>query len=703
MSIGFAPLVPLWLVAVLAVVAVLVAGFALWRGMAGWALRGLALAALALALAGPQVLRSERQALDDITILLDDRSASQALGARAAQTDVALARMQAQLEAMPGMQVRRVTVGDDRDGTRLAAALNRAIAAEPEGRLAGVLLLSDGRLHDAPALPPGAPAPVHLLLSGEAADWDRRLVIEEAPLYGLIGEPVQVLLRVEDAGAVPAGVAGRPALLQVEIDGGPAGEVPIPTGQTFALTVVPEHGGPNVVSLRLAPPGGEPAQLTDRNDSAALTVMGVRDRLNVLLVSGEPHAGLRSWRNLLKSDASVDLVHFTILRPPEKFDGVPGDEMALIAFPVDDLFTQRIHDFDLIIFDRYRVRGILPPVYFENIRRYVQEGGAVLVSSGPEAVGVEGLGFTPLGPALPAVPTGGLAEAPFRPALSDQGRRHPVTAGLPGAGPAGGAPTWGPWLRRVEARARDGAAVVLEGDGQPLLVLDHYGKGRVAQLLSDQVWLWGRDFEGGGPQRELMRRIAHWAMAEPDLEEEALSAEVLPGEAGAILRITRQSLSENLGPLTLTAPDDTSRQVTLTEAAPGRFTADLPAPEEGLYRLEQDGLSRLVAVGPTAPREFEAPLATPDLLRPLVEASGGAVVALEDGLPDLRRVAPGAQAHGRALTGPWLGLVARGAETVTGQRAMPLLPGWGWLLLIGGLALGAWLREGGRLSRGQGR
>lgn len=697
MSLGLAPLVPLWLVALAVLVSLLVAGFALWRGMAGWALRGLALAALAAALAGPQILRTERQALDDIVILLDDRSASQELGTRAAQTDAALARLEAQLAAMPGMQLRRVTLGDDPDGTRLATALNRAVSAEPEGRLAGVLLLSDGRLHDAPALPAAAAAPVHLLLSGAAADWDRRLVIEEAPLYGLIGEPVEVLLRVEDEGAVPDTLAGQPATLHVEIDGGPAGSAAIPVGQTFALTVVPEHGGPNVVSLRLDPPEGGAPQLTDRNDAAALTVMGVRDRLKVLLVSGEPHAGLRAWRNLLKSDASVDLIHFTILRPPEKFDGVAADEMALIAFPVDDLFTQKIGDFDLIIFDRYRVRGILPPAYFDNIRRYVENGGAVLVSSGPEAVGVEGLGFTPLGQALPATPTGGLIEAPFRPAISDLGRRHPVTAGLPGG--EGEVPQWGPWLRRIEADIRDGAEVVMEGEGQPLLVLDHYGEGRVAQLLSDQIWLWGHEFEGGGPQRELLRRIAHWAMAEPELEEEALEAAILPGEAAPILRITRRSLAEAVGPVAVTAPDGSRRQVTLHQAAPGRFAADMPATEEGLYRLAQGDLSRLVAVGPAAPREFEAPLASADALRPLVEATGGAVLRLEEATPDLRLVSPGAATHGTALTGPWLGLVARGAQTVTGQRAAPLLPGWGWLALVAGLVMAAWLREGGRLAR----
>lgn len=692
MSIGFAPLVPIPLIWAMVVIAVIVAGFALWRGLAGWALRGLALAVLAFGLAGPEWLRADRRALDDIVIILDDRSASQELGERKAQTDAALTHLEGRINAMPGMALRRVTLGDDPDGTRLAHALNRAIAAEPEARLAGIVLLSDGQIHDGDALPDTVPAPLHLLLSGEPDDWDRRLVIEEAPGYGLIGEAVEIILRVEDQGVVPPEVAGQ-AGLQVNIDGGAEGHVTIPTGVSFRLPVTPRHGGANVVSLRLDPPGGQPPQLTPRNDAAALTIMGVRDRLQVLLVSGEPHAGLRSWRNLLKSDASVDLIHFTILRPPEKFDGVPADELSLIAFPVDELFTRRIDDFDLIIFDRYRVRGILPPVYFDNIRRYVEQGGAVLVSSGPEAVGIEGLSMTPLGAILPARPTGGLIEEAFRPELSALGKRHPVTASLPGAGSDGAEPRWGPWLRLIEAEVRPGGQVVLEGLGKPLLILDRVGEGRVAQLMSDQVWLWGHDLAGGGPQRELLRRIAHWAMGEPELEEEALEIAIVAGDAGTMLHINRHTLADGVGPARITAPDGTAVEVTLTPDRPGLFTGQAPAPEDGLYRVEQDGLSRLVAVGPAAPREFEETVASPDLLAPLVEASGGGILHLADGLPELRRIRGGA-AHGRGVAGPWLGLVERGAETVTGMRAQPLLPAAGWLIVLAALMLGAWLIEG---------
>ena len=127
-----------------------------------------------------------------------------------------------------------------------------------------------------------------------------------------------------------------------------------------------------------------------------VSIDGVRDKLRVLLVSGEPHAGERTWRNLLKSDASVDLVHFTILRPPEKQDGTPINELSLIAFPTRELFQQKINEFQLIIFDRYARQGVLPIIYFDNIARYVRDGGAVLVAAGPDYASPTSIWRTPL-------------------------------------------------------------------------------------------------------------------------------------------------------------------------------------------------------------------------------------------------------------------------------------------------------------------
>ncbi|MCF3974898.1 hypothetical protein [Paracoccus salsus] len=693
-ALRFDPLMPWWVIGALAGLALLVAGFAFWRGLRGWAWRGLAGLAAALALAGPALEVGSRAGLSDIVILLDDRSASQTLPERSAQTDAAIDVLSRQIAALPDTELRRVTVGDDEDGTLLATALTRAIAAEPGSRLAGVITVTDGQIHDPAMLPAGLSAPFHALLTGRPQDWDRRLVIEEAPAFGLIDQEVRIRLRIEDQGAVPRAVQGRSANLRISIDGEEEQYFAVPVGQPLELPLTLGHAGQNIVQLGFDAPdaGAQAPELTDRNNAAAISINGVRDRLRVLLVSGEPHAGERTWRNLLKSDAAVDLIHFTILRPPDKSDGVPVDELSLIAFPTRELFLQRIEDFDLIIFDRYRVRGILPPDYFQNIVRYVQNGGAILVAAGPEMGSVESLNLSPLGQLLPARPTGRVIDQPFTPQLTEDGRRHPVTAGLPDAPSADGEDGWGRWLRMSEVEADPDAQIAMTGaEDKPLLVLKRAGEGRVALLTSDQVWLWGRGFEGGGPQLELLRRIAHWSMKEPELEEEALLADV---SDGLDVRFTRRSMQDSAGPLSITRPDGETEDLPLNEVGPGRFAADWTAPEPGLYRLRDGELRRVLALGPAAPREFEQTVASAETLSPLAEATGGAILRLSDGVPDLRTVAPGRNAHGRGVARDWIAITPREAATVTGLQRRPVLPGWAWLLIIAGFMLVGWLAEG---------
>jgi hypothetical protein len=410
----------------------------------------------------------------------------------------------------------------------------------------------------------------------------------------------------------------------------------------------------------------------------------VRDRLRVLLVSGEPHTGERVWRNLLKSDPSVDLVHFTILRPPEKQDGIPVDELSLIAFPTRELFVEKIEEFDLIIFDRYRIRGILPTNYLENVRDYVRNGGTVLVSAGPEAGVADSLWRSPLAEVLPVDVTGRIIEEGYRPALTDLGRKHPVTEGLEALAPEDG---WGRWFRMMEVTPRAGETLMTGPGNRPLLQLAREGEGRVAVLASDHIWLWGRGYEGGGPQLELLRRLAHWMLKEPELEEEALTATA----EGQTLTITRRTILEAPpGPLTIIGPDGAEVTLDLPETAPGQFSVEWTAPEMGLYRLEQGELTRVVAVGPSAPREFVETIATADLLAPAVDATGGGILRLEDGTPDLRQVRPGRPATGRG----WIGITPREAYVTEDIRVAALLPGWAYLLLAAGLAIAAWLIEG---------
>jgi hypothetical protein len=688
-EIVFDPLFDWRILALFAGLAIVFVAFAVWRGLNGWWLRLLSLAVVFVALSNPSLRHEDRTPLSDIVLLVLDKTDSQRLSDRPTQMAEATKAIETKLGGLENVEVKTVIVEDAVQGTDagtlLMTALNSAVAEIAPSRIAGAILLSDGRVHDM-VLAGDFPAPVHALLTGRAQDWDRRLVITNAPAFAIIGEAVTLKLKVEDLGAVPD-QAGVTTDLIVSIDGGREQVFTIDVGRELEVPIKLTHGGQNVLQFRIPEVSSE---LTNRNNAAVVAINGVRDRLRVLLVSGEPHAGERTWRNLLKSDSAVDLVHFTILRPPGKQDGVPVTELSLIAFPTRELFLDKIDEFDLIIFDRYRRRGILPAIYLENVGQYVEKGGAVLVATGPAFAGVESLYRSPLARIIPAQPTGGVYETGFVPEISDLGRRHPVTEGLENFAPRprteDGKPGWGRWFRMIDLEKRSGNTVMTGPDGKPLLILDRVGRGRIALLASDQAWLWSRGYEGGGPQRELLRRLAHWMMKEPELEEEALQATAL----GRDVTVTRRSLSEGARVLELEDPDGVVSALPMTEVSPGRYTAGFKGVENGLYKLREGDLSTVVALGPAAPKELENAIATGDVLRPFVERHAGGVLNLAEGVPDIRMVREGRVAAGRG----WIGLSKRNAYVTTDIRLQPLGSALIFLLLVAAFTVLAWRREG---------
>lgn len=684
-GLAWAPLVDPTLLLVLGSLGLVLLAWGLFRRARGTMLRLLPLAALVIVLANPQMIREERVALDDIALVVVDRSPSQALADRPEATDRALTALQARLQAEKGLEVRVIEAGTDAQGdgtagTRLMTALERAAADIPRSRLAGAVLLTDGQVHDVAEDGRVAfPAPVHTLLTGHRTDSDRRLVVESAPTYGLVDNSATIRLRVEDA-------LGQTVPLTITVDDAPPRQIMATPGQTLEVPVTVTHGGPNIIDLGIPTRDGE---LTTANNRTALAINGVRDRLRVLLISGEPHVGERAWRSLLKGDPNVDLVHFTILRPPTKDDGTPLGELALIAFPTRELFEEKLAQFDLVIFDRYSRRGLVPFGFLRNVADYVRQGGAVLQAVGPEFAGPFTLFDSPLAEVMPATPAGAPVSVPFRPTLTDIGQRHPVTAGLPGAGGAGQPATWGRWMRQLSAARHSGETLMTGYEGQPLLILDRVEKGRVALLLSDTIWLWARGFDGGGPQAELVRRLAHWLMAEPELEEEALTA----SSDGRTLSIDRRSLKQmapNGTKVTLTAPDGTTSTANLVASQPGREHLTLPVSQPGVWRVSAGPQTAVAAVGSADPLELRDVATTDRLLRPVAVTTGGGVYWLDDGLPRLRRTSATAAAAGSG----WFGLVANEDHLVTGVRQDSLLPPIAAVLLVlGGLML-AWWREG---------
>ena len=685
LGVAFAPLVSLQVLwATIAAACILSLPLLISRSR-GAVVRALALALIVLALANPSLTREDRDPLSSVAVVVVDKSPSQDFGDRARQTQAARAAIAGRLAHIPGLDVRVVEAGQsdgETDGTRLFAALGSALADVPPDRVAGAIMITDGRVHDVPADASalGFAAPIHALITGNKNERDRRVALIAAPRFGIVGQSQTIAYQVEDHGAKE-----RSAQVTVRRDGDVVETLTVPVGVPQRIDIPIPHGGQNIVEIEASPLAGE---LTLVNNRAVVAIDGVRDKLRVLLVSGEPNAGERTWRNLLKSDASVDLVHFTILRPPEKQDGTPINELSLIAFPTRELFQQKIGEFQLIIFDRYARQGVLPMIYFDNITRYVRDGGAVLVAAGPDYASQTSIWRTPLDAILPAEPSGNVTEQGFRARLTELGKRHPVTRDLEGSD--SDPPHWSQWFRLVDTRNPTGTAVMHGPDNKPLLVLSREGEGRVALLLSDQLWLWARGFEGGGPHLDLLRRLSHWLMKEPDLEEEALRLTV----SGHQLLVRRQTMADDVSPVTVTSPSGTTSTIKLAPTEPGVWESRVAANEFGLWRATDGKLNALVNIGPANPREFAEVTSTTDVLAPIAGATGGDSRRLDDGnglnVPRVLAVRSGDTYKGD----DWIGLKMRDVSVVRGIGVLPIFGGLlGLLLLLGSLA-GTWAREG---------
>ena len=706
-TIDTSPIVPALVFWIAIAVALVLTAFLLYRRARGAALRGLALTALLLALANPTLRQEERQGLANIAVVILDESTSQTLAGRPEQMAEIKTQLDAKFAQIPNLEVRYVSSsragGESGSGTQLFADLNRALANTPVDRLAGVIMVTDGQVHDVPksAAALGFDAPVHAILTGRPGEFDRRIEIVKAPKYGIVGSTREIEARVLETGSRPQGAGGESVTLRIRREGRPDETRRAIVGRSVTIPMQFPHAGQNIVEIELDTLEGE---LTAANNRVIVEAEGVRENLRVLLVSGEPHAGERTWRNLLKSDAAVDLVHFTILRPPMKQDGTPIHQLSLIAFPTRELFSEKIKDFDLIIFDRYQNRdAILDPRYYDNIAKYVEGGGALLVAVGDDYIGNLSLARTLLAPVLPALPNGRLVERAFKAKLSPDGVKHPVTRGLPGSTDAQGkadAPEWGKWFRQVDVQMSRGRNLMTGADDRPLLILDRKGKGRVALMTSDHSWLWARGYDGGGPHTQLLRRLSHWLMKEPDLEEERLIA----SSKGLKLTIERRSMEETIRPVTVQEPGGKSSDVTLDLVSPGLWRSTLDVKTPGLYKMQTPStagqLTAVAHAGLEDAREMSEVVATDEKLKPIVDATGGGSFWTRGGSilssstsVDTPRISMLSGARVLAGSG-WLGLRDREAFVTTGVKVTPMFTGLAALAALLALISLAWWREG---------
>lgn len=681
-GLSFAPQLPVWAIAALAAIAAMAAAYGLALRADGVLWRSLAALLLLAALLNPQVVHELRQTLDDVALVVVDDSASQILAQRPDQTETALDEISGQLDQLTAeggfsYRVERLSnLVADGHGTSLMSALERVSSETAANRISGAILLTDGRVHDADSAAP--PWPVHVLVSGSER-FDRSITLLQAPSFGLVRAGVEIEYVVEDQGGSGAPIAP----VDLWVDGRLQRRAEATVGVPAKVMVDLPHAGPVAVELRTEAGADE---ITDRNNRAIAEISGVRDRLRVLLVSHSPHPAARVWRNLLKTDPAVDLIHFTILRTLDRLSPVPEAELSLIQFPAQRLFIEEIDSFDLLVFDRYRRRQLLSDAYFASIGEYVRTGGALLVALGGPADPTPGLLETLIPEVTPVEPTGVSLEEAFTVKPTERGRRHPLTravvADLEGAGS---------WYWQKAVRVDSGEALLSGARGLPLLTAARVGRGRVGVLASDQAWLWARGHGGGGPHGELFRRMAHWLMGEPELEEERLRLE----ETDDGLLVTRQTLSASAGEIEVIDPNGMTSPVKLAEIKPGLWQGKLKSNKTGIHRARSGSLEAIGLVGTHDPVEFRDVTSSEEVLRPVAEASGGSVRRMHQGMPKVQRA--------EGSSDDWIGLPRREVYTVNGIDIAGLFPAWAALALaVAALAL-AWMAETGRLRMNHAR
>lgn len=701
-TIVFAPLLaefPLILIFLIFLSALLFAFYAFRKSIP---LRIIAFAVIFIAVLNPSIKTEERESVKDKAIILVDNTASQNIAQRKSSTQKALEHYKEEFSKIDNLDTEIIELtGQENEGvggTMLFSALEKGFADIPKSRRAGALIITDGVIHDTPN-EREINYPVNALITGEKGEKDRRVQVNYAPAYGIVGQEITIKFKIEDFGTD----LGKNVEIELRSAGNIVGKLNVQEGIEQEVTFEIENAGDNYFEITAQ---NIPNEITTVNNTAHIMIKGIKDRMRVLLVSGLPYIGERTWRNILTSDPGIDLIHFTILRTPDKINDAPSHEMALIAFPVDELFDKKLDSFDLVIFDRYKVNWILPPVYFDNIREYTEKGGGLLITSGPSFAGENSLYNTALGDIIPAKPAGVLMEEKFTPQLTEIGEIHPVTSFLEKDGQK-----YGNWFRQVPVIADNSSDILMNGiDNHPLLILKRTQKGRIAQIASDQIWLWARGYNGGGPYSELLRRIIHWLLKEPELDENLLDIKLSENDVITVTKRNIGNLSDNTEnneiELVMHKPDGSSEKINLKplqserENHKGLFSADIKAEQQGVYSFEaiNDNIitnntkssGKFILVGEMNGKEMNNIVSTEDILAPIVTDSGGYIGKINNKFPDISydNNLPDFIKYNK------IRLIKNNDFVVTGVSLKPLMPAWLYAILALILIVLAWWREG---------
>jgi uncharacterized membrane protein len=542
----------------------------------------------------------------------------------------------------------------DGRATNVAQSLSEVQQEYRDTPLAGMVVLSDG-IVTAGEMPVEAMrhagVPLVTVGMGEPERYrDIQIAAVEAPTFAFIHSPTEIEVTVKSWG-----YRGQTIPLVLKQEGRIVATANLllddqRATKRAAFTLTPKEVGRYRLSVETPVQVGE---MLRENNHQDFQLQVRRDKIRVLVVAGRPSWNYRFLRRALKSDPSIDLISFIILRTPTDVVNVPDDQLSLIPFPTNRLFTEELGNFDLLIFDNFSYLLYFPMLYLENIRKFVAEGGAFAMFGGDQSFDLGGFANTPIEDILPVnlERSGyGYVQARVKMALTPEGLQHPITRLAPNAEETKRIWEEMPALRGFNRARRPKPEAVTLGvtaDGQfrqaPLMATMQYGEGRTLAFLSDQLWRWNFEMvgahKGNHHYLNMVHQMVRWLVKEPELRPVQLFSDKDRYQLGETVALRIRVLDHDFSPapaavLNVVVRDpqgQTLRVNALPSEEPGEFQASLKAEHLGAVRVEATArlgdkhLGEDVLIYEVMPSSAESTTGAPDheMLRQLAAATGG--------------------------------------------------------------------------------
>ncbi len=636
----------------------------------------------------PQINKKNAEYHKDIVIVVSDMTQSIIETRKAKEVELISKDLSRQLKEIGNIEqiniklenYKKIELSNAKEiETSLFREVNNVINNLNIERLSGIIIITDGQIHDFHNYNKLlSKTPIHYILVGNKNEKDRILKTTNIPKYAVLGKKYEIFVNIKD-NTEKKNLKTDFYLNEQLIDTkylfpNKNYEIPLPT-----LSI-----GKNILEIRTEETDIEISKL---NNYQIHEINGIQDKLKVMLISGEPNMGLRNLRNILNSDPNIELLHFTILRPPTKRDLTPVKELSLIPFPTQELFDADISKFNLIIFDQYGLQGILPPKYLDNISKFVVSGGALLDIVGRKYLTKDSLINSPIKQILPTIPLKNISNKRFRPELTKVGKRHPITNKLKNNYKE---KSWGEWTNYTRSQLNSGKAL-LHYENDPLLALDNVGKGRVVQILSSDSWIWQKSLNDKGPLIELIRNIIQWLLKNPKLEENFINL----NKDNNLIKIKLNSISSGDINAKIVTPSKEALKLKLIDKGNGIFEGEFKSLERGKFQITWKDKTKYFIINDMNNKEVEEITATDYKIKSYTEKNNTFtknfnIFWKDRSTPKILRIY-----NNKILGGKnWIGVVEKNVPKISENSKQKLLNWYIIFMLLIFLIFISWYKEG---------